>query len=193
MLIHPWDAPHDDTEWQALARRPRLRPTGRQRPTRRTPRSSNPPLHAYDPERSEAITHLARPNPCGARALESNPQVVLSVVDVTTCSSPRPLAGGLGRPTRNTASRTSFYAAVQLRCTAHLVDDPTEKATLLNRRIAHFQPEGGSPTPVTLGRATHRRPPAVRRIRAPTPSKSPASAPGSARGQAVGRGPGPHR
>ncbi len=45
---------------------------------------------------------------------------------------------------------TSFYAAVQLRCTAHVVDDPEEKAELLRRQMAHFQPEGGS-AQVTAG------------------------------------------
>lgn len=39
---------------------------------------------------------------------------------------------------------TSFYAAVQLRCRAHVVDDPAGKAELLNRQVGHFQPEGGS-------------------------------------------------
>ncbi len=39
---------------------------------------------------------------------------------------------------------TSLYAAVQLRCRAHVVDDPAEKAALLNRQVGHFQPEGGS-------------------------------------------------
>lgn len=39
---------------------------------------------------------------------------------------------------------TSFYAAVQLRCHARVVDDPAEKAALLNRQVGHFQPEGGS-------------------------------------------------
>lgn len=39
---------------------------------------------------------------------------------------------------------TSFYAAVQLRCTARVVDDPAEKAEILNRHVVHFQPEGGS-------------------------------------------------
>lgn len=37
---------------------------------------------------------------------------------------------------------TSYYAAVQLRCRAELVDDPAAKAELLTRQLAHFQPAG---------------------------------------------------
>lgn len=72
MLIHPWDAAVDDTEWQnwlathdfgqlAVNGLPGKPPIVQ-------------PLHfAYDVERSEAVTHLARPNPIW-RALETDPR-----------------------------------------------------------------------------------------------------------------------
>ncbi len=37
---------------------------------------------------------------------------------------------------------TSYYAAVQLACDAEVIDDPTRIAAVLERQLAHFQPEG---------------------------------------------------
>lgn len=37
---------------------------------------------------------------------------------------------------------TSYYAAVQFICRAHIVDEPEAKAGLLRRQMAHFQPDG---------------------------------------------------
>jgi transcriptional regulator len=140
MLIHPWDAPQDDSEWRHwLAVRDFGQLAGNGLP-------GDPPwvqpLHfAYDAERGEAVTHLARPNPVWA-ALEADPQVVLSVVD-DHAYIPGPWQAPPDAPPEH-GTPTSFYAAVQLRCTAHLVDDPDAKAALLNRQLGHFQPEGGS-------------------------------------------------
>ncbi|MET9502754.1 FMN-binding negative transcriptional regulator [Streptomyces sp. NPDC006622] len=140
MLIHPWDAPREDAEWQEwLAARDfgQLAVNGL---------PGEPPwvqpLHfAYDADRGEAITHLARPNPLWA-ALEADPQVVLSVVD-DYVYVPGPWQAPPEGPAEH-GTPTSFYAAVQLRCTAHPVDAPDAKADLLNRQMDHFQPEGGS-------------------------------------------------
>ncbi|MGW0312292.1 FMN-binding negative transcriptional regulator [Streptomyces flavidovirens] len=104
MLIHPWDAPHSDSEWQqwlAIHDFGQLAVNG---PPGEAP-SVQPTHFLYDAERGrygEVLTHLARPNPL-CKALETDPHVLLSVVD-----------------------------------------DPAEKAGLLNRQVAHFQPEGGS-------------------------------------------------
>ena len=140
MLIHPWDAPRDDAEWQHWLA---VRDFG-QLAVNGLP--GDPPwvqpLHfAYDAERGEAVTHLARPNPLWA-ALEAHPEVVLSVVD-DYVYVPGPWQAPPEAPPEH-GTPTSFYAAVQLRCTAHLVDDPDAKAALLNRQMGHFQPEGGS-------------------------------------------------
>lgn len=140
MLIHPWDAPRDDAEWQRwLAARDfgQLAVNGL---------PGEPPwvqpLHfAYDADRGEAVTHLARPNPLWA-ALEADPEVVLSVVD-DYVYVPGPWQAPPQGPAEH-GTPTSFYTAVQLRCTAHPVDDPEAKADLLNRQMGHFQPEGGS-------------------------------------------------
>ncbi|MEV5439774.1 FMN-binding negative transcriptional regulator [Streptomyces sp. NPDC052682] len=140
MLVHPWDAPRDDTEWQRwLATRDfgQLAVNG--------PPGEPPfvqPLHfAHDAERGEVITHLARPNPLWP-ALEADPQVLLSVVD-DYVYVPGPWQAPPDGPPKH-GTPTSLYAAVQLRCRAHVVDDPAEKAALLNRQVGHFQPEGGS-------------------------------------------------
>jgi transcriptional regulator len=102
-------------------------------------------LHfAYDAGRGphgQAVTHLARPNPLWP-ALEANPEVLLSVVD-DYVFVPGPWQAPPDAPPEH-GTPTSFYAAVQLRCTAHVVDAPEEKADLLNRQMGHFQPEGGS-------------------------------------------------
>jgi transcriptional regulator len=140
MLIHPWDAPHDDAEWQSwLAAHDfgQLAVNGR---------PGEPPyvqpLHfTYDAEHGEVVTHLARPNPLW-HALEANPDVLLSVVD-DYVYVPGPWQASPDGPSEH-GTPTSFYAAVQLRCRARLVDDPAEKASLLNRQVGHFQPEGGS-------------------------------------------------
>jgi transcriptional regulator len=138
VLIHPWDAALHDTEWQtwlvshdfgqlAVNGLPDEPPVVQ-------------PLHfAYDAERGEAVTHLARPNPIWA-ALEANPRVTLSVVDDYTFI-PGTWHAPEGEPPEH-GTPTSFYAAVQLHCTAHVVDDPAEKAALLHRQLAHFQPAG---------------------------------------------------
>ncbi|MEU0118058.1 FMN-binding negative transcriptional regulator [Streptomyces bobili] len=140
MLVHPWDAPRDDAEWQRWLA---VRDFG-QLVVNGLP--GDPPwvqpLHfAYDADRGEAVTHLARPNPLWT-ALEADPQVVLSVVD-DYAYVPGPWQAPPHAPPEH-GTPTSLYAAVQLRCTAHLVDDPDDKAALLNRQMGHFQPEGGS-------------------------------------------------
>ncbi|TKA09129.1 FMN-binding negative transcriptional regulator [Actinacidiphila oryziradicis] len=138
MLIHPWDAAVDDTEWQdwlathdfgqlAVNGLPGEPPIVQ-------------PLHfAYDAERSEAVTHLARPNPIW-RALETDPRVTLSVVD-DYAFIPGPWHAPEGAPPEH-GTPTSFYAAVQLLCTAHVIDAEAEKAGLLHRQLGHFQPLG---------------------------------------------------
>ncbi|MEU1627974.1 FMN-binding negative transcriptional regulator [Streptomyces sp. NPDC020096] len=138
MLIHPWDAALDDTEWrQWLSTHDfgQLAVNGL---------DGEPPfvqpLHfAYDPGRAEAVTHLARPNPIWA-ALEANERVTLSVVD-DYVFIPGPWHAPDGAPPEH-GTPTSFYAAVQLHCVAHIVDDAQEKADLLHRQLAHFQPRG---------------------------------------------------
>ncbi|MDX3076188.1 FMN-binding negative transcriptional regulator [Streptomyces sp. MI02-7b] len=138
MLIHPWDAARDDTEWQdwladhdfgqlAVNGLPGGPPFVQ-------------PLHfAYDAGRREAVTHLARPNPLWP-ALEARPEATLSVVDDYTYI-PAPWHAPDDAPPEH-GTPTSYYAAVQLICRAHIVDDPQEKADLLHLQLSHFQPLG---------------------------------------------------
>ncbi|MFD8999748.1 FMN-binding negative transcriptional regulator [Streptomyces sp. NPDC059582] len=140
MLIHPWDAPRDDAEWQGWLATHDFGQLAVNGLPGEPPHVQ--PLHfAYDPGRGEALTHLARPNPLWP-ALEANREVVLSVVD-DYVFVPGPWQAPPEGPSEH-GTPTSFYAAVQLRCTAHVVDDPAAKAELLNRQMGHFQPEGGS-------------------------------------------------
>ncbi|MEQ8148014.1 FMN-binding negative transcriptional regulator [Streptomyces sp. OP7] len=139
MLIHPWDTPRDDTwqRWLAAHDFGQLAVNG----APGEPPHVQPLHFAYDAERGEAVTHLARPNPLWP-AVEASPDVLLSVVD-DYAFVPGPWQAGPGDPPEHGVP-TSLYAAVQLHCRAHLVDDPAEKAELLNRQVGHFQPEGGS-------------------------------------------------
>ncbi|MEU6850286.1 FMN-binding negative transcriptional regulator [Actinacidiphila alni] len=149
MLIHPWDAPADDSEWRdwlAVHDFGQLTVNG---PSGQPPFVQ--PLHfAYDPAAGghglgEAVTHLARPNPVWP-ALEAAPQVTLSVVD-DYAFIPGPWHAPADGPAEH-GTPTSFYAAVLLHCTARVVDDPGHKADLLRRQVGHFQPDGGT-APVT--------------------------------------------
>ncbi|GAA3551273.1 FMN-binding negative transcriptional regulator [Streptomyces osmaniensis] len=140
MLIHPWDAPHDDTEWQRWLDDHDFGQLVVNGLDGEPPHVQ--PLHfAFDAESGEVVTHLARPNPMWP-ALLANPEVVLSVVD-DYVYVPGPWQAGPEQPAEH-GEPTSFYAAVQLRCRARVVDDPAAKAELLNRQVGHFQPEGGS-------------------------------------------------
>ncbi|MFI8966877.1 FMN-binding negative transcriptional regulator [Streptomyces sp. NPDC053493] len=151
MLIHPWDAPHDEHEWRSwLAAHDfgQLAVNG----SAGEPPWVQPAHFRYEPEPGpygQVITHLARPNPLW-RDLERNPVVLLGVVD-DYAFVPGHWTAPDGAPSEH-GTPTSYYAAVQLRCLAHVVDDPAEKAVLLNRQVAHFQPEGGT-APVVPGEA----------------------------------------
>ncbi|WP_282692080.1 FMN-binding negative transcriptional regulator [Streptomyces sp. CC208A] len=151
MLIHPWDAATDEAEWREwLARHDfgQLAVNG----LPGEPPSVQPTHFRYEAEPGpygRVLTHLARPNPLW-RALEADPRVLLSVVD-DYVYVPGPWTAPEGTPSEH-STPTSYYAAVQLHCVARVVDDPAEKAELLNRQVAHFQPDGGT-APVAPGEA----------------------------------------
>ncbi|MCX3062278.1 FMN-binding negative transcriptional regulator [Streptomyces beihaiensis] len=156
MLIHPWDAARDTAEWQAwLATHDfgQLAVNG----LPGEPPFVQPMHFAYDASRGgefgEAVAHLARPNPVWP-ALAADSEVLLSVVD-DYAFVPGPWQAPPGAPAEH-GTPTSFYAAVQLRCTARVVDAPEEKAELLNRLVGRFQAPGRSAT-VTPGEAPYGR------------------------------------
>ncbi|WP_372343244.1 FMN-binding negative transcriptional regulator [Streptomyces sp. KL116D] len=152
MLIHPWDAARDAAEWRewlAVHDFGQLAVNG----LPGEPPFVQPMHFAYDGERDEVLAHLARPNPVWP-ALDANPEVLLSVVD-DYAFVPGPWQALSGAPAEH-GTPTSVYAAVQLRCTAHVVDDPQEKAEILNRQVGHFQPPGLSAT-AAVGEAPYGR------------------------------------
>ncbi|MFJ1708142.1 FMN-binding negative transcriptional regulator [Kitasatospora sp. NPDC088346] len=91
------------------------------------------PTHfVLDADRGEILLHLATPNPLWA-AVRADPRVTLSVTD-DYAFVPGHWRGEPGTP-------TSFYASVQFSCSAEIVDDAAGKAAILDRQLAHFQPE----------------------------------------------------
>lgn len=142
MLIHPWDAALDEEEWRAWLADGRdfgqLVVNGR--PGR--PPTVVPTHFSVDDTATgtDLLVHLARPNPVWAD-IDADPHVVVSVVD-DYAYIPTAWRAQAGGPDENGVP-TSYYAAVQLRCLAEIVDDPAAKADLLTRQLAHFQPAGG--------------------------------------------------
>jgi transcriptional regulator len=150
VLIHPWDAA-DDEEWRTwLAAHDfgQLIAAGRDRDV-----PIVVPTHfVFDGDRTVWL-HLARPNPVWD-ALAENHRALLTVVDDYTYIRSSWNAGPttpeeLGVP-------TSYYAAAQLTCDARVIDDPAEKAELLNRQLAHFEPGSGR-LPVSVDQEADRR------------------------------------
>ncbi|WP_371495445.1 FMN-binding negative transcriptional regulator [Kitasatospora sp. NBC_00374] len=141
MLIRTWDR-GGEAEWRAWLAAGRdfglLAANG--------PAGQGPvlvPTHfVLDAERGEILLHLATPNPFWA-AVRADPRVTLSVTD-DYAFAPGYWRGEPGTP-------TSYYASVQFSCTAEIVEDAAGKAAILNRQLAHFQPETPG-TRVTPGR-----------------------------------------
>ncbi|MCG6498163.1 FMN-binding negative transcriptional regulator [Kitasatospora sp. A2-31] len=131
MLIRSWDR-GDEDEWRAWLAEGRdfglLAANG--------PPGEGPvlvPTHfLLDAGRGEILLHLAAPNPLLA-AVRADPAVTLAVTD-DYAFAPGHWRGEPGTP-------TSFYASVHFHCTAEPVEDAAGKAEILNRQLAHFQPE----------------------------------------------------
>jgi transcriptional regulator len=158
VLIHPWDS-GSDAEWrdwlsaghdfgQLIAVDDECQPV-------------IVPTHFQFDGESMVRLHLARPNPIWP-ALESRGEATVSVLD-DYAFIPSSWRAGETRPVENGVP-TSYYANVQLRCTARILDDPAEKAALLRAQLGHFQPDGDH-GPVTAGDAPyHRLLPGIRGI-----------------------------
>ena len=138
MLVHPWDAPLDDTEWREWLSRNdfgQLVAAGRGRDV-----PVVVPTHFRYDGATTVETHLAKPNPVWD-VIAENATVLLTVVgDYVYVPSTWGAAPGTP-PERGIA--TSYYATVQLTCDATVVDDPDDLAALLRRQLGRFQPEGG--------------------------------------------------
>jgi transcriptional regulator len=92
------------------------------------------PAHfVYDGDKT-VFLHLARPNPMWD-ALAERPRALLSVFGAYTYIPGHWNQDEYGVP-------TSYYAAVQLAGDVEVIDDPAAIAAILERQLAHFQPEG---------------------------------------------------
>jgi transcriptional regulator len=151
MLIHPWDAALDDAEWQTWLAEGRdfgiLSVNGLPGHSPMTV-----PTH-FTGDGDQLLIHLARPNPVW-HAVERDPNVTFTVFG-DYAFIPGPWRAGPGVPPTDGVP-TSYYAAVQFTCRAHIVDGPEAKAELLRRQMAHFQPDGDH-APVAAGRPPYGR------------------------------------
>ncbi|MEV4557753.1 FMN-binding negative transcriptional regulator [Kitasatospora sp. NPDC049285] len=129
MLIRGWDR-GEEAEWRAWLA------AGRDFGTLAANGPDGPvlvPTHfLLDADAGEILLHLAAPNPLLA-AVRADPHVTLAVTD--------DYAFAPGRWRGEPYVPTSYYASVQFSCTAELVEDPAGKAEILNRQLAHFQPQ----------------------------------------------------
>lgn len=136
MMVHSWDATVSENEWRAWLAAGRdfgqlvvADPDGW---------PAVVPTHFTVDDERTGLVHPALPNPVW-RLIEAQPRVVLTVVDdyayvpTTWRAAPGSRA--------NDGVPTSYYAAVQLRCQAEIVDDPDEKAELLRRQLRCLQPQ----------------------------------------------------
>ncbi|HEY9325534.1 MAG TPA: FMN-binding negative transcriptional regulator [Candidatus Limnocylindria bacterium] len=132
MLIHRHDAALTDAEWRAFLADHDFGElivpgAGRDLPI------VVPTHFIYDGDKT-VLLHLAQPNPVW-EALAERPRALLSVFGAYTYIPGHWNQDEYGVP-------TSYYAAVQLACDAEVLDDPAQIAAILERQLAHFQPEG---------------------------------------------------
>ncbi|MFC0863596.1 FMN-binding negative transcriptional regulator [Sphaerimonospora cavernae] len=137
MFTQPWDAGLDEAEWQTWIAEGhdfgQLSVNGL---------PGRPPVVVpthFTCDGGHLLIHLARPNPVW-KAIEHDPNVAFTVIG-DYAFVPGPWRAQPGIPSRDGVP-TSYYAAVQFTCRAHIIDDPEAKAELLRRQLAHFQPDG---------------------------------------------------
>ncbi len=133
VLIHRHDAPLDDAEWRAFLKEhdfgELIAPGGQGRDL-----PVVVPTHFLWDGEKEIVLHLAKPNPVWD-ALAERPRALLSVFGAYTYVPGHWNQDEYGVP-------TSYYAAVQLACDVEVIDEPARVAEILERQLAHFQPEG---------------------------------------------------
>ena len=140
MLIHPWDAALDPSEWQNwLASTDRF---GMLAVNNLDPAEAPVvlPIHFTVAGDDELLMHLARPNPVWPH-LEAAAEVRLAVVG-DYAYIPTYWRARAGGPDEDGVP-TSYYTAVQFVCRPTVVDDPQGKVDILAAQLADFQPEGG--------------------------------------------------
>uniref|UniRef100_UPI000D1BE04E FMN-binding negative transcriptional regulator n=1 Tax=Streptomyces carpinensis TaxID=66369 RepID=UPI000D1BE04E len=145
MFIQPWDASLDEAEWQTWIADGHdfgiLSVNGL---------PGHPPVTVpthFTGDGGQLLIHLARPNPVW-KAIEHAPDVLFTVFG-DYAFIPGPWRAKPGTPPTDGVP-TSYYTAVQFTCRARIIDDPEQKADLLRRQLAHFQPDGDR-APVAVG------------------------------------------
>jgi transcriptional regulator len=133
MLIHRHDEPLTDAEWREFLKTHDfgdfIVPGA---PTRDLP-VVVPTHFIWDGDKT-VLLHLARANPVW-KAIEERPRALLSVFGAYAYVPGHWNQDEYGVP-------TSYYAAVQLACDVESIDDDAALAKILERQLAHFQPEG---------------------------------------------------
>jgi transcriptional regulator len=165
MLIHPWDAGVSEQEWMDFVRGSGGPPAnggvagggvaagggfghlvasgvGREVPV-------VVPTQFALASADLVLLHLARPNPIWA-ALAENPSVLLSVAGDWAYIPAAWKAIGDEDPRMGVP--TTYYAAVQLIATAHVVDDEAGKAEILREQLGVTEPGSGAADPAEHGR-----------------------------------------
>jgi transcriptional regulator len=138
VLIHPWDAALDASEWRswvASSGRFGMLAVNNLDPT------AAPvivPTH-FTVAGDELLIHLARPNPVWPH-LEAAAEVRLAMIG-DYAYIPTYWRAKAGGPDEDGVP-TSYYSAVQFTCRPTLIDDPQAKADVLTAQLADFQPEG---------------------------------------------------
>jgi transcriptional regulator len=138
MLIHPWDAALDSTEWQqwvASTDRFGMLAVNNLDPTHAPVMV---PTH-FTVAGNELLVHLARPNPVWPH-LEAASEVRLAVIG-DYAYIPTYWRAKAGGPDEDGVP-TSYYTAVQFVCRPTVVDDPHGKVEILTAQLGDFQPEG---------------------------------------------------
>jgi transcriptional regulator len=161
MLIHPWDAALDASEWREWL-------AG-------TDRFGTLAVNNLDPARAplllpvhftvageELLLHLARPNPVWPHLAVAD-EVRLGVIG-DYAYIPTYWRARAGGPAEDGVP-TSYYAAVQFVCRPTVVDDPPGKAGILAAQLADFQPEGRHAAVTTEGEPYARLLPGIRGVR----------------------------
>jgi transcriptional regulator len=147
VLIHPWDAGTSERQWVEFVREQgfaQLIASGRDREI-----PVVVPTQFALVSAAQVVLHFARPNPIWD-AIAENPTVVLSVVGDWAYIPSAWKAIGDEDPTLGVP--TTYYAAVQLICTAQVRDDDERKAEILRTQLASTEPDSGAVDPVEHGR-----------------------------------------
>ena len=138
MLIHPWDAALDSSEWQNwLAGTDRFGILA----VNNLDAEHAPmllPIH-FTLADGELLIHLARPNPVWVH-LEAAAEVRLAVIG-DYAYIPTYWRAKAGGPDEDGVP-TSYYTSVQFVCRPTVVDDPQGKVDILTAQFADIQPEG---------------------------------------------------